>query len=515
MGLRHAFVGVIPFALVALMQFYRSTTVLKVDRKGVGAAGLPKAARSGPAPWDGAAVEDERANNATAWIRRAQLGLTAVAGPSQLAGSAANSTAAAVATAPVATATAVTSNCPTDRKPYHTLLTATAQVYQQWQCRVMYFHWKKQRDADPKGACTELTGFTRLVASAGGRPDGLESEVPSAFVKEYTGGEAAKFHGYRVVNRPYSVVQFLKTAAWRSIPEQYLYIAETDHLLMHQLPNRASLGSPMAYVFGYMGANPAHASIVKNAWPEGGADGYKRVQPIGPSPVVIHRDDLEKIATPSRSLLRLGVLAATQLAGHLRLEAASYLSTAALWTPEQSYGRTGPAPQCSSAACSGAASPRRHPGPPIALPLAVQVERPLGAAQDQRRSGFPAGLGDRDVGHATAAIEAAAVCIQAATPVHAGGATRSPPLPSGCGTRSSATSRSSRAATAAACSCATSRASTGSSTTPTSSRPCSTARRASRGPSESSRSTSATSPTSTRYRRCRSRPRAPTWPPFG
>ena len=75
-----------------------------------------------------------------------------------------------------------------------------------------------------------------------------------------------------------------------------MYIAETDHLLMHVLPNLASRGSPMAYVFGYMGANPAHAGIVKNAWPEGGADGYKRVQPIGPSPVVIHRDDLEKVA---------------------------------------------------------------------------------------------------------------------------------------------------------------------------------------------------------------------------
>ena len=51
----------------------------------------------------------------------------------------------------------------------------------------------------------------------------------------------------------------------------------------------------MAYVFGYMGVNPAHAGIVKGAWPEGGADGYKRVQPIGPSPVVIHRDDLETV----------------------------------------------------------------------------------------------------------------------------------------------------------------------------------------------------------------------------
>ena len=45
----------------------------------------------------------------------------------------------------------------------------------------------------------------------------LEEAAPSAFVKEYTGQEANKFHGYRVVNRPYSVVQFLKSAAWRAL----------------------------------------------------------------------------------------------------------------------------------------------------------------------------------------------------------------------------------------------------------------------------------------------------------
>jgi len=187
--------------------------------------------------------------------------------------------------------------CP-GRKAYHTILTATAQVYQQWQCRVMYFHWKKQRDNDPKGACTELTGFTRLVASAGGRPDGLEGEVPSYFVKEYTGQEAAKFHGYRVVNRPYSVVQFLTTQAWRDIAEDYVYIAETDHVLMHPLPNKATRGSPMAYRFQYMGPNPAHARVIETVWPAGGKQGYTQVQPIGPSPVVIHKADLELVAEP-------------------------------------------------------------------------------------------------------------------------------------------------------------------------------------------------------------------------
>ena len=35
----------------------------------------------------------------------------------------------------------------------------------------------------------------------------------------------------------------------------------------------ATPGSPMAYVFNYMGPNPAHAKVIKKVWPDGGADG--------------------------------------------------------------------------------------------------------------------------------------------------------------------------------------------------------------------------------------------------
>ena len=146
------------------------------------------------------------------------------------------------------------SSCPASRKPYHTLLTATAQVYQQWQCRVMYFQFKKIRAADPAGPCTEMTGFTRLVARGNADPDGLENEIPSYFVKEYTQRDYARFHGYRVINRPYSVVQFMQSVYYKqAVREDYLFIAETDHVMLQPLPNKASLGSPMAYIFNYMG----------------------------------------------------------------------------------------------------------------------------------------------------------------------------------------------------------------------------------------------------------------------
>lgn len=205
--------------------------------------------------------------------------------------------ASAAAVAPVA---AAAPHCP-GRKPFHTILTATVQVYQQWQCRIMYRHWLKQRALDPRGACTEMTGFTRLVASQDGLPDGVEGEVPSVFVREISNAELNQFKGYRVINRPYSVVQLMRLPYWReSIREEYVLIAETDHIFMQPVPNSAALGAPSAYIFNYMGANKAYEGIVHRHWRAGcgeacTAPDFKIVQPIGPSPVIIAKADLERV----------------------------------------------------------------------------------------------------------------------------------------------------------------------------------------------------------------------------
>ena len=54
----------------------------------------------------------------------------------------------------------------------------------------MYYHWKKQAAAG--GPCSDMSGFTRLVASEGAKPDGLEAEMPSVFVKQMTPEELAR-----------------------------------------------------------------------------------------------------------------------------------------------------------------------------------------------------------------------------------------------------------------------------------------------------------------------------------
>ena len=180
--------------------------------------------------------------------------------------------------------------CP-GRRPYHTLLTTQATTYQQWQSRIMYFHFDKQRKLD--GPCTPMGGFTRLVASEGGAPDGLEVEMPSVFVKQYTTAEIARYGHFGVLNRPYSVVQWIDRGGMAKLAEPYVYIAETDHVLMRPLPNLAPPGKAAAFQFGYMHAGPSHQRVIDKHSP---GTSWRKVQPVGPSPLIIEKASLGRLA---------------------------------------------------------------------------------------------------------------------------------------------------------------------------------------------------------------------------
>merc|ERR1712224_663273 len=110
-------------------------------------------------------------------------------------------------------------------------------AYMKWQARIMYYHFQKQKMQDP---CTELGGFTRLVSHGKGEPDGLEDEIPSVFVTEYTPKELAKFKHFAVMNRPWAIIQMLDSPEMMArITEDYVMIAETDHVYMQSIPNFA------------------------------------------------------------------------------------------------------------------------------------------------------------------------------------------------------------------------------------------------------------------------------------
>lgn len=59
---------------------------------------------------------------------------------------------------------------------FHVAVTATASTYSQWQCRIMYYWYKKVKDMPG----SDMGGFTRVLHS--GLPDNLMKNIPTFIV---------------------------------------------------------------------------------------------------------------------------------------------------------------------------------------------------------------------------------------------------------------------------------------------------------------------------------------------
>ena len=183
--------------------------------------------------------------------------------------------------------------CPQPRRPYHVLLTAASGVYQEWQTRIAYYHYKKLKADNP---CSDIGGFTRLLNTHGARPDGLVDEIPTIVVRQLGGGRCDECdHGFIVMNRPFGIRQFVHHAAFQNITEEYLFIVETDHLLLRPLPNRATEQQPVGFGFYYMTYKydppKLRPVVAKYHDPES-------VDPVGPSPVIISKRMLARVVEP-------------------------------------------------------------------------------------------------------------------------------------------------------------------------------------------------------------------------
>ena len=110
----------------------------------------------------------------------------------------------------------------------------------------MYFHWQKQKAK--QGRCGEMGGFTRLCATKGGQPDGLEREIPSLFTTQLPDEVLAKHFHFGVLNRPHSIKTLLETPRMlEQITSKFVLILETDHVLMKPIPNLATETTPAAF----------------------------------------------------------------------------------------------------------------------------------------------------------------------------------------------------------------------------------------------------------------------------
>ncbi|KAJ1432073.1 Hyp O-arabinosyltransferase-like protein [Sesbania bispinosa] len=165
---------------------------------------------------------------------------------------------------------------------FHVALTATDAAYSQWQCRIMYYWYKKVKDMPGSG----MGKFTRILHS--GRKDQLMDEIPSFVVDPLPEGLD---RGYIVLNRPWAFVQWLEKA---DIDEEYILMAEPDHIFVNPLPNLASRTQPAGYPFFYI--KPAeNEKIIRKFYPKEKGP-VTDVDPIGNSPVIIQKSLLEEIA---------------------------------------------------------------------------------------------------------------------------------------------------------------------------------------------------------------------------
>ncbi|PIM99324.1 hypothetical protein CDL12_28182 [Handroanthus impetiginosus] len=168
------------------------------------------------------------------------------------------------------------------RLPFHVALTATDEPYSKWQSRIMYYWYKKKKDLPG----SDMGKFTRILHS--GKPDNLMDEIPTFVVNPLPTGLD---RGYVVLNRPWAFVQWLKKS---TIEEEYILMAEPDHIFLKPLPNLGHEGYPAAFPFFYI--RPVeNVEIIRKFYPEEMGP-ITDIDPIGNSPVIIRKVLLEKIA---------------------------------------------------------------------------------------------------------------------------------------------------------------------------------------------------------------------------
>lgn len=194
---------------------------------------------------------------------------------------------------PSAVAVGATHSACAHRNPYHVVLTAASGVYQEWQTRIAYKQYLTLKAEQP---CSDLGGFTRLLSTPNAASDGLMDEIPTVLVKQLRSGSCDECdHGFVVMNRPWGLRQLLQHPAFAQLPESYLLIMETDHLLLRPPPNRATPEVPVGFSFYYMTHKydppKLRPVVAKYHDPD-------KVDPVGPSPVIIHRQLLRTVVEP-------------------------------------------------------------------------------------------------------------------------------------------------------------------------------------------------------------------------
>eukprot|EP00873_Tetraselmis_striata_P010022 jgi/Tetstr1/430286/TSEL_020113.t1 len=173
-------------------------------------------------------------------------------------------------------------------RKYHVVVSTDGNHYTTWQTRIMYYWYKRAKEQHPD---SDIGGFTRLLHS--GRPDKYMEEMPTVVVSGL--GHMAD-RNYPVLNRPFAFKQWLSNL---SIAEDYILMAEPDHLMIKPPPNWATEERPAGYPFTYMDPRKFPRELnqfSRFAHNKDFKDAHLHMDPLGNSPVIIHKDQLKRIA---------------------------------------------------------------------------------------------------------------------------------------------------------------------------------------------------------------------------
>ncbi|KAL0397640.1 UNVERIFIED_CONTAM: Hydroxyproline O-arabinosyltransferase RDN2 [Sesamum calycinum] len=128
---------------------------------------------------------------------------------------------------------------------FHVALTATAAPYSKWQCRIMYYWYKKRKDLPG----SEMGKFTRILHS--GNPDNLMDEIPTVVVDPLPEGLD---RGYVVLNRPWAFVQWLDKDLLEKIAPTWMNVS----LKMKNDPETDSTFGWVLEMYAYAVASALH-----------------------------------------------------------------------------------------------------------------------------------------------------------------------------------------------------------------------------------------------------------------
>lgn len=180
----------------------------------------------------------------------------------------------------------------TPGEKYHVICSLGSGLYTQWQSRVAYYWYKKAKAACEQelGDKCQMGGYTRLLHS--GAADDWVEEIPTVVVQPLPPEYQMIANGYVVLDRPYAFKQWVEQYL-DTIPENYIWMGEPDHIFLRAPPLWATPERPAAFPFFYI--EPLQMKhIIDRFNPK--AVPIAQFDPIGNSPVQIHKRQFASIS---------------------------------------------------------------------------------------------------------------------------------------------------------------------------------------------------------------------------